>query len=113
SIFRGFPRTAGVWWPADGMGRRAHSVASELVLPLYPQLRRGHHSPDRPDQGAVLPAHAQEHALDEGHAGAAATDQLSPLQAQERSAASEAREHVAIPRASGHYDLRLTPAVSN
>src|SRR5262249_8759249 len=58
-------------------------------------------------QSALLPAHDQEHDLDEGHAGVAAADQRDPIEVQERSPAATAGDHGALPGQQGEPARRL------
>ncbi len=82
---------------AHGVDCRASPRGDALVLLVHPELRCGDHPADHHHEGAVLPPHAQEHAIDEGDADAAAADQCAALEAQERPAAPAAGDDGAVP----------------
>ncbi len=78
-----------------------------LLLRPHGQLWRRHHPPDRHHEGPVLPAHDQEHDVDEGDAGPPAADQHDPVEVQERCAEDAARNHGALSDAQGQSARRV------
>src|SRR5437867_1757318 len=100
-IFRWVPSTSGLWRPADGMARGPHHVDDASLLHVHGKLWACHHPADGDHQGALLPAHDQEHDFHAGHAGAAAPDQRHPVEVQERRSADAAGDDGALSRAQG------------
>src|SRR5438034_10999993 len=56
---------------------------------------------------SLLPARRQEHAVDEGHAGAATSGQRAPQQVPERPAAAAEGNARALPQVQGEPDGRV------
>ena len=71
---RGLPDPLVLGRAADALDRRPDPVADELDLQARGQLWRRDHPAHGDLEGAVLSADRQEHAVDEGDAGAPATD---------------------------------------
>src|SRR5207244_4797495 len=89
---------------ADGVARRTDPVADELDVQARRQLRRRDHPAHGRVEGAVLPPYRQEHAVDEGDAGASAAGERAPQQVPEGRAGAPARNARALQEAQGEPD---------
>ena len=94
-------RTLRVGAVPDVVGLRAAALAHELLRHLAPraELRGGDHPPHGAREGGLLPAVPQEHALDEGDAGAPAPAERAALEVQVRSPAVPAGADGDVPEA--------------
>ena len=78
-----------------------------LFYTFTQQLRRRDHPAHGDHEGALLPAHREEHAVDEGDAGASSRRSTAPLEVQERYRQAPAGDDGAVPPARREPARRL------